>query len=142
MRILFLAFFLIVSTGGVAAPSEVEMEACQYTLEVKKELKLTPSQEPKVEKVYSDLTPALKQIQEAMKQREQMRKSSASPEAIEEQTRKVVALENQCRERGHELPKPILSDEQLKLVCEMEEVHRRKIRERQAAGQPPHAPPQ
>ena len=129
---------LLASASLAAAATEVEMEACQYTPEVKKELKLMAAQEPKVEKVYSDLAPMLQQIQEAMQQREQLRKSGAEESSIEKQTQKVIALENQCREKGHELLKPILNDAQYKLILEMEEVHRKKMQERRTAGQPAH----
>ncbi|MBI4465002.1 MAG: hypothetical protein HY647_09885 [Acidobacteria bacterium] len=127
---------LLASASLAAAATEVEMEACHYTPEVKKELKLTAAQEPKVEKVYSDLAPMLKQIQEAMQQRDQLRKSGADEASIERQTLKVIALENQCRDKGHVLLQPILNDEQYKLILEMEEVHRRKAREQRAVSQP------
>lgn len=37
-------------------------------------------------------------------------------EAVEKQTPSVVALENQCRERGRELLQPILTDDPYKLL--------------------------
>ena len=137
--------YLWVSAGllfGWAAASQaatkVEMEACHYTPEVKGELRLTSGQEPRVEQVYSDLAPMLRQIQDAMKAREELRRDGASAQEIQKATEKIIALENQCRERGHELLKPILSDAQYELILEMEEVHRKKVRERREAGQPSH----
>lgn len=121
-----------------SAATEVEMEACHYTPEVKRELQLTAAQEPRVEKIYSELAPRLQQIQNAMKEREQLRQQGANPEEIEKATEKIIALENQCRERGHELLQPVLTDAQYQLILEMEEVHRRKVRERRSAGQPAH----
>ena len=143
MRFLFLPFFLLVLTEGVSAATEVEMEACKYTPEIKKELKLTPAQEPRVEKVFLDLAPLRKQIEDAQQERGRLRRRGVSPETIEAQTRIVVALEDRCRERGHELLKPILNEEQLRRVLEMEEVHRQKARERRdaAAPSPPAAQP-
>ena len=129
----FLAGWILLS-GGPARAAEVEMHACHYTAEVKEELKLTPEQEPQVEKVYSDLAPRLRQIQEAMQQRDRMRQEGASQEAIQQQTQKVIALENQCRERGHELLQPILTSEQYQKILEMEEVHRRRVRARRSGG--------
>ena len=129
---------LLASSSLAVSATEVEMEACHYTTEVKKELKLTAVQEPKVEKVFSDLAPMLKQIQAAMQQRDQLRKSGADEATIEKQTQKVIASENQCREKGHELLQPILNSEQYQLILEMEEVHRKKARARRAASQPAH----
>ena len=54
MKAFSLVFFLLVTLRGAAAATEVEMEACEYTAAVKKELQLSPAQEPKFEKVFSD----------------------------------------------------------------------------------------
>jgi len=131
-------FLLLLSAGRSVDAAEVEMEACRYTPEVKKELNLSAAQEPQVAKVYADLASSLKQIQEAMKDREQKSNAGASPEAMEEATKQVIALENQCREKGHHLLKPILTEAQNKRILEMEDVHRRKALERRTAGQPSH----
>jgi hypothetical protein len=141
MKRLWVALYILINSGGLAvAATHLEMEACRYTPEVKKELKLTPLQEPRVDKVYADLAPMLQKIQEAMQEREQMGKNQAGQEEIAKQTQKIVALENQCRERGHELLQPILDDGQYKLILEMEEVHRQKVRERRESGQAAHTP--
>lgn len=103
------------------------MEACEYTPEVKKELKLTPSQEPKLEKVFSDLAPRRKRIHETLQQRDQMIRDGATQEKIRIQTRKLVALEVECRQRSHELLRPVLSDQQFGRMLEMEELHRRRV---------------
>ena len=129
----FLAGWILLAASPARA-AEVEMHACHYTPEVKQELKLTPEQEPQVEKVYSDLAPRLRQIQEAMQQRDRMRQEGTDPEAIQQQTQKVIALENECRERGHELLQPILTSEQYQKILEMEEVHRRRVRARRSGG--------
>ena len=127
MRVYFFALVLSLAASTAVAAAEVEMEACEYTPEVKKELKLTSSQEPKLEKVFSDLAPLRKRIDESMQQRDQMVKNGASREEVSIQTRKTIALEIACRQRGHELLRPILNNEQFDLVLEMEEVHRRRV---------------
>lgn len=127
---------LLLLTGAAGAATEVEMEACKLTPEVKKELKLTAVQEPKVKKVFSDLAPMLEQIEKAMQKRQELRQSKAAAASIEETTKNVIALENQCRERLHVLLKPVLTDAQSNTVLEMEEVHRKKVRERQALPSP------
>jgi hypothetical protein len=130
-----LSVLMLSVAAPLGAATDVEMEACHYTAEVKRELQITTEQEPQVEKIYSDLAPMLRQIQNAMAEREQLRRQEAGEEGIEEATRKIIALENKCRNRGHELLRPILTEEQFQLILEMEEVHRRKAR---AARQPTH----
>lgn len=131
--LLLVPLVLFVAAGGAA--TEVEMRACRLTPEVKKELNLTPAQEPRVEKVFSEVAPMLRQIEQAMRRRQELDRAKAEAAAMEEARKNVIALENQCRDRLHTLLKPVLTEEQYKRILEMEDVHRKKMRERNAGSQ-------
>ncbi len=135
-RYLRFSLLLFSSAGMMARAAEVEMEACHMTPEVKKEMNLTAAQEPKVTKVFAELAPMLEQIEKAKEKRAELRKTGGDSATIDRTTKDLIALENQCRDRLHQLLKPILADSQYAKVLEMEEVHRKKVRERQAASAP------
>jgi len=138
MRWFLFALSCLLVPTVLGAATDVEMADCNLTPEVRKELQLTSKQGPKVTKVFADLAAIRKQIEESRKKRDEMRQAGAEGQKIEAQTKQLIALEDQCRDRSHQLLKPILTDEQFKKVLEMEAVHQKKIRERQAAGQPAH----
>ena len=138
MRLLLVSAGCLLIAAMARAATNVELADCNLTPEVRKELQLTSEQAPKVTKVFADLASIRTQIGESRKKRDELRRTGAEEPQIEAQQKQLIALEDQCRDRSHQMLKPILTDAQFQKVLEMEEVHHTKVRERQAAGQPAH----
>ena len=132
-RVVLFIFLLAWMRGATGAATGVEMEACRLTPEAKKELKLTATQEPKVNKVFSELAPVRGQIDKAIKEVGELRRTGTDEATLANHRKDLIALETRCRDRLHQLLKPILTDEQYEKVLEMEETHRKIVREREAA---------
>ena len=129
-----LSAILVASLNTVIwAATHVQMEACKLTPDVKKELNLTPQQEPKVNNVFSDVAPKRQQIEKSMQERQNLVKSGADEATLDTHTKKLIKLENQCREDSHRLLKPILTGDQYSKLLEMEEAHRKFVMEREEA---------
>ncbi|MBI4459546.1 MAG: hypothetical protein HY648_05760 [Acidobacteria bacterium] len=134
-KFLLFALGCLLCASGAKAASDVELTDCRLTPEVKKELQLTAEQGPKVEKVFADLSSIRDQIAQSRAKRDELRKAGATAEAIDPVSKQIISGENQCRERLHQMLQPILTEAQFNKVSEMEEVHNKKVRERQTTSQ-------
>jgi hypothetical protein len=114
----------------------VELADCRFTPEVQRELQLTSEQAPKVTKVFADLVPLRTKIEQSREKRDEIRKAGADGQQVDSLTKQLISLEDQCRDRSHQMLKPLLTDTQFRKLLEMEEVHHTRVRERNSGGQP------
>jgi hypothetical protein len=123
MRFLLITVLFVLGASVARAATEVELVDCNFTSEVKRELQLTAEQQPKVEKVLTEIGPMASKTMAARAKRDNLRRANAPAQEIEAAQKELVTLERQCGERYHELLKPILTDAQFKKIEEMEAVH-------------------
>ena len=133
MRFLLTTVLVVLGANVARAATEVELVDCRFTPEVKRELQLTSEQQPKVEKVITELGPLTSKTMASRAKRDNLRKANAPAQEIEAAQKELVALERQCQERSHELLKPILTEVQFEKILEMEAVHGHRISGQQGA---------
>ncbi len=134
MRFLLIGIVIVLCAIAAKAATEVELVDCNFTPEVKRELQLTAEQQLKVEKVITELGPMTSKTLAARAKRDSLRKAHAPAKEIEAAQKELIALEDQCGERSHELLKPILTEAQFQKIEEMEMVHGHSISGRGDAG--------
>lgn len=127
-HLLMSAFASILLASVAQAATTVELVDCRMTPEVKKELKLTADQDPKVEKAFADVASMRDEALANRKKRDELRAAKADPAVIEPYQKKLVEMEEKCTARLHELLKPILTDAQFKTIEEMEGNHHHQLR--------------
>jgi hypothetical protein len=138
MRFLLTGVLIALWVPVSKAATDVELVDCNFTPEVKRELRLTAEQQPKVEKVISEIGPMTSKTMAARVKRDNLRKSNAPAEEIEAAQKELIELERQCGERSHELLEPILTEAQFKKIEEMEAVHGHRISGQQGAEHSAH----